>query len=255
MGAFVRERFYHLSQCLRNHASNTTFQFFDPKILLVIDEAQNLGKEEFGTFLSQRIPSEAERRAGAATYMRPILSPLVCGLYMISADVNLFCVIPCGTGLSILDMKWLEDGAPVTKGYKERLGPFTNFQGWESLEQVQHYRDLVRCSLPNDDARNIFDTRVPDESIPELFARLRGRFRPIVSTIERMIMPSNGSIDWRLAIKETEDMLSSTESRYYGKGNIAYDIEQMIRKIDVYITRFGIKCVSAWTPMGNGSAT
>jgi hypothetical protein len=80
-------------------------------------------------------------------------------------------------------MKWLEDSAPVPKGYQEQLGPFTDFQGWESLEQVQHYRDLVRCSLPNADARNIFNTRVPDESIPELFARLRGRFRPIVSAI------------------------------------------------------------------------
>ncbi|KAF8990621.1 hypothetical protein BGZ52_000182, partial [Haplosporangium bisporale] len=117
-------------------------------------------------------------------------------------------------------MKWLEDSAPVTKGYQERLGPFTDFQGWESLEQVQHYRDLVRCSLPNADARNIFNSRVPDESIPELFARLCGRFRPIVSAIERMIMPSNGRIDWRLGIKETEDTLSSTESRHYCKGNI-----------------------------------
>ncbi|KAF9366992.1 hypothetical protein CPB97_006544, partial [Podila verticillata] len=91
MSAFVRERFFHLRQRIQNHASNTTFQFFGPKILLVIDEAQNLGKEEFGTFLSQQIPSEAERRAGAATYMRPILSPLVHGFYLISADENLFC--------------------------------------------------------------------------------------------------------------------------------------------------------------------
>ena len=186
MSAFAREQFSSLRQRLPNLTFNTPSQCFDYKILLVIDEAQNLGKEEFGTFLSQQIPSEAERRAGAASlegYLRPILSPLVHGLYQISADKNLFCVIPCGTGLSVFDMKWLEDSAPVPKGYRERLGPFTDFQGWESLEQVQQYRDLVRCSLPNADARNIFNTRVPDDSIPELFARLRGRFRPIVSAI------------------------------------------------------------------------
>ncbi|KAF9117437.1 hypothetical protein BGW39_002186 [Mortierella sp. 14UC] len=241
MSAFARERFSSLRQRLPNLTFNTPSQCFDYKILLVIDEAQNLGKEEFGTFLSQQIPSEAERRAGAASldgYLRPILSPLVHGLYQISADKNLFCVIPCGTGLSVFDMKWLEDSAPVPKGYRERLGPFTDFQGWESLEKVQQYRDLVRCSLPNTDARNIFDTRVPDDSMPELFARLRGRFRPIVSAIERMIMPSNGRIDWRLAIKETEDTLSSTESKYYGKGNIVFDISRMIRRVHNFESRY-----------------
>ncbi|KAF9336882.1 hypothetical protein BG006_006990 [Podila minutissima] len=241
MSAFACERFSILRQRLLNLTFNTPSQRFGYKILLVIDEAQNLGKEEFGTFLSQQIPSEAERRAGAASldnYMRPILSPLVHGFYKISADKNMFCVIPCGNGLSILDMKWLEDAAPVPKGYQEQLGPFTDFQGWESLEQVQHYRDLVCCSLPNADARNIFNTHVPDESIPELFARLRGRFRPIVSAIERMIMPSNGRIDWRLAIKETEDMLSSTESRYYGKENIVFDISRMIRRAHNFESRY-----------------
>lgn len=44
-------------------------------------------------------------------------------------------------------------------------------------------------------------------------------------------MPSNGRIDWRLAIKETEDAMSSTEARYYGKGNIAFDIPQMIQRV------------------------
>ncbi|KAF9092252.1 hypothetical protein BGX23_004478, partial [Mortierella sp. AD031] len=69
-------------------------------------------------------------------------------------------------------MKWLEDSDPGPKGYTKQLGPFTYLQGWESLEQVQTYRDLVRRSLLNDDARVIFDVRVPDASMAELFARL-----------------------------------------------------------------------------------
>jgi hypothetical protein len=80
-------------------------------------------------------------------------------------------------------MTWLEDSAFVPEGYQEQLAPFTDFQGWESLEQVQNYRELVRRSLPNDEAKIIFDTRVPGRSIAELFARLRGRFRPVVSAI------------------------------------------------------------------------
>ncbi|OAQ23964.1 hypothetical protein K457DRAFT_1836886 [Linnemannia elongata AG-77] len=241
MRTLVREGFSGLRQRLLNLTSNMPFQHSRHKILLVIDEAQNLGKEEFGTFLSQQIPSDAERQAGAASlakYKRPILSPLVHGFYQITGDRNQFCVIPCGTGLSIFDMKWLEDSAPVPKGYQEQLGPFTDFQGWESLKQVQNYRDLVRRTLPNDEARVIFDTRVPDTSVAELFERLRGRFRPIVSAIERMIMPSSGRIDWRLAIKETEDRLSSAESQYYGKGNIAFDISRMIRRVHDFESRY-----------------
>jgi len=51
-------------------------------------------------------------------------------------------------------------------------------------------------------------------------------------------MPSNGRIDWRLAIKETEDTLSLTESRYYGKGNIAFDISRMIRRVHNFESRY-----------------
>ncbi|KAG0197650.1 hypothetical protein BGX28_008858, partial [Mortierella sp. GBA30] len=204
------------------------------KILLVVDEAQNLGKMDFGTFISQQISSESEEQ----DHLRPILSPLVHGFYQIVADHSQFCVVTCGTGLSILDMNWLEDSAPVPKGYKKQLGPFTDFQGWESLEQVQNYLALVRSSLSDEQARGTFDTRVPGEAVSELFARLRGRFRPIVSAIERMIMPSNGRIYWSLAIKETEDMLSSTESQYYGKGNIVFDISRMIRRVHNFESRY-----------------
>ncbi|KAG0257284.1 hypothetical protein BGZ95_005291 [Linnemannia exigua] len=233
MRTLARDRFTDLRQDLLNLTPNIPFQHSRYKILLVIDEAQNLGKHEFGTFLSQQVPSDAERQAGAAAldkYKRPILSPLVHGFYQIAADRNQFCVIPCGTGLSIFYMRWLEDSDSIRKGYQEHLGPFTDFQGWESLEQVQNYRDLVRRALPNDEARAVFDTRVPKTSVAELFARLRGRFRPIVSAIERMIR--NNELNWKLAIEKTELSLTSTDVQYFGKGNIAYDIDRMISRVD-----------------------
>ncbi|KAF9543647.1 hypothetical protein EC957_000579 [Mortierella hygrophila] len=209
MGAFSQERFSSLRQRLLNLTFNTPSERFGYKILLVIDEAQNLSKEKFGIFPSERTPSETGRRAGADlpdVYKRPILSPLVHGLNRISADENHFCVVPCGTDFSALDMNWLEGAAPGPKGYSRMLRPFTDFRGWESLEQVQNYRDLVRRSLPNDKARIIFDT-------------------------QHMMTPNNGGIDWRLATKETEDALSSTESRYCGRGNIVFEISRMIRRV------------------------
>ncbi|KAG0053841.1 hypothetical protein BGZ90_006126, partial [Linnemannia elongata] len=189
---------------------------FDYTILLVIDEAQNLGKQEFGSFPTRQLPPEAEQRAGAASidkYMRPILTPLVHGFYGISADHNQFCVVPCGNDLSVFHTKWCEDPSFI-KGYHTQVAPFTDFQGWESLEQVQHFRDLVCRSLPNSEARNIFNT-------------------------QRMIMPSNGGFDWRQAIKETEDTLSSTESRYYSGGNIVFDVSRMIQTAHNFEWRYG----------------
>lgn len=186
MSIVVGDRFMRLHKRLQQITIHTPSSGFGDKILLVIDEAQNLAKMEFGSFLSQTLPSEAERQPGAAfndNYMRPILSPVVHGLYQITVNRGLYCVVPCGTGLSIFDMKWLEDSPPGPKGYQEALSLFTDFKGWESLEQVQDYRNLVRRSLPHADSRHIFDIRVPDESVPELFERLRGRFRPILSAI------------------------------------------------------------------------
>ncbi|KAI1318391.1 hypothetical protein EDD11_006729 [Mortierella claussenii] len=239
MGAIVQERFSGLRERLLGLTSNTPYSNFSYKILLVVDEAQNLGKEEFGTFISQYKASQIAD-ASQGDYMRLLLSPLIHGFYQTTINENQICVIPCGTGLSIFDMQWLDDSAPVAKGYKEQLGPFTDFVGWESLEQLRNYRDLVRRSLPNQEAMIIFDSRVPDTAMPELFDSLRGRFRPIVSAFERMIKPksNNGGIGWKSAIKETEDMLTSAEPKYQGKGNIVYDIGRMIERVHKFKSRY-----------------
>ncbi|KAF9177895.1 hypothetical protein BGZ51_008187 [Haplosporangium sp. Z 767] len=242
MTAIVHERFSKLRQRLLGLTCNTSSERFDYTILLVVDEAQTLGKIEFGTFLSQQIPIESEGQAGAASpdyYVRSILSPLVHGFYLTAADKNEFCVIPCGTGLSIFEMRWLEDAGSGPKGHAKQLRPFTDFVGWSSLEQVQNYRNLVRRSLPNDKAKIIFDSHVPLVATPELFERLHGRFRPIVFAIERMIMlPDNGNIGWKETIEEADEMLTSTDSQHFVKGNIAYDIARMIRRVHEFPSRY-----------------
>ncbi|KAG0013382.1 hypothetical protein BGZ82_002149 [Podila clonocystis] len=218
MSEIVRNRFWKLQQRLKDGMA------LPPKMLLVIDEAQNLTVEEYGVFDSQILEDSA---TSSDDLSRPILSPLIYGLYLIAHDPNLYSVIPCGTGLSLFDMNWLEDSAPAAKGHGKAR--FTDFRGWESLEQVRDYRNGVRDSLPNHEARTIFDSQVPDASVPMLFATLRGRFRPIVSAIERMVKSDNGEINWELAIKEIVNNLTLPEVGE--KGNICHDIQKMIAKV------------------------
>ncbi|KAF9079203.1 hypothetical protein BGX23_004715, partial [Mortierella sp. AD031] len=180
MRDFVQTRFSKLRQRLLRLAPN---QDMGERILLVIDKAQNLGKDDCGAFISQQRPGESQGQDTSGDIMRPVLSPFVHGLFQSLAARSQFCVIPCGTGLSIHEMDWLQDSAPITKGCEHQLRPFTTFKGWDSLGQVQSYLALVRSSLPDEQARRTFDTRMPDEAVSELFARLRGHFRPIVTAI------------------------------------------------------------------------
>src|SRR5690606_25199235 len=58
MAALVQTRFEDLHRRLSSPPYNTSAQQFGYKVLLVIDEAQNLGKDEFGLFPSQQIRTE-----------------------------------------------------------------------------------------------------------------------------------------------------------------------------------------------------
>ncbi|KAG0053457.1 hypothetical protein BGZ83_001062 [Gryganskiella cystojenkinii] len=229
MSAIVQNRFSKLQQRLKDGAA------LPPKILLVIDEAQNLTMDEFRVFGSQFLEDNA---ASAGKQSLPILSPLIHGLYLIAHDHNMFSVIPCGTGLSLFDMKWLEDSAPAAKGHG--TARFTDFRGWESLEQVREYRNSVRDSLPNLRARTIFDSQVPDAPVPMLFQRLRGRYRPIVSAIERMVKSDSGEINWEMAIEEIVNNLTMPELDV--KGNSAPQMVLCVKKT-----------VCAWPHMGTGN--
>ncbi|KAG0311516.1 hypothetical protein BG000_006624, partial [Podila horticola] len=108
MSEIVKNRFWKLQQRLKDGTA------LPPKMLLVIDEAQNLSVAEYGVFDSEVLEDSADSSDDRS---RPILSPLVHGLYLIANDPNLFSVIPCGTGLSLFDMQWLGDSAPAAKGH------------------------------------------------------------------------------------------------------------------------------------------
>ncbi|KAF9158104.1 hypothetical protein DFQ26_007967, partial [Actinomortierella ambigua] len=235
MEAFVKDRFSRLYSRLQDLDSKSPSKVSWSKVPLVIDEAQTLGTDTWRIYVSHLAPSANTVATSDEKYRRPILSPFVQGLYRVSGDQSRICVVPCGTGLSIYEMEWLAGSAVGPKGDADRLRPFIDFEGWTSLEQVQSYRALVRRSLSTEESKSFFDVCVPEESIPLVFERLRGRYRPCVFAVESMIESGNksedGNIDWREAVMETERRLISTSNRYFWAGNIVCDISRMITRV------------------------
>ncbi|KAF9979547.1 hypothetical protein BGZ65_006394 [Modicella reniformis] len=243
MRTLIRDRFSSLRQCLQRLASGTPFQ--PSKILLVIDEAQILGKDDWGAFVSSQAPQGTIVKPSPdpvnQNHRRPLLSPLVRGFYQVPEETSQICVVPCGTGLSIYQMDWLMGSAPGPKNHEENLKPFRDFDGWDGVEQVRKYRALVRHSLTTEESKAIFDVYVPEASIGFLFERLRGRFRPIVSTIERMVASGHDNernFDWKTAVLDTEKGLISTDNGFFTKGNIAFDIHRMVNRVRVDPSRY-----------------
>ncbi|KAG0250654.1 hypothetical protein DFQ27_009276, partial [Actinomortierella ambigua] len=187
MEAFVQDRFSSLYSRLQDLDSKSPSKVSWSKVPLVIDEAQTLGTDIWGIYVSHLAPL-VTTAASDEKYRRPILSPFVQGLCRMSADQSRICVVPCGTGLSIYEMEWQAGSAVGPKRYADRLGLFSDFEGWTSLEQVQNYRALVRRSLSTEESKSFFDVCVPEESIPLLFERLRGRLAPIVYGIGRSVV-------------------------------------------------------------------
>ncbi|KAG0271536.1 hypothetical protein BGZ96_005772, partial [Linnemannia gamsii] len=53
-----------------------------------------------------------------------------------------------------------------------------------------------------------------------------------------MICAGNGHSDWKKAIQDTEEALISTDRQSHGKGNIPYDIDQMLRQVALHPSRY-----------------
>ncbi|KAF9151259.1 hypothetical protein BGX20_005461, partial [Mortierella sp. AD010] len=71
---------------------------------------------------------------------------------------------------------------------------------------------------------------IPEEAIQELFFRLRGRFRPIISTIEEIITKGCTSY-WKEAIKQRLQSMTSYPEHFPVRGNLCSDIKRMLDKV------------------------
>jgi hypothetical protein len=195
------------------------------KFLLVLDEAQVLGE----------IGSQYHLSRQDSKTPRPILSPILYGLQHISNQASDFCIVPCGTGLSSYDLGWMASSGGATSGdtSEDNNENFAviNFPGWQDKSVLESYIDGLETQIP-EDKRGVLRELLPPEAIDAMFLKLRGRFRPIITTIENII--SKGlPTSWNSKVQEMEKQLSDmpTEERKSMRGNLCCDLDRILKRI------------------------
>ncbi|CAG8482141.1 8995_t:CDS:2, partial [Paraglomus brasilianum] len=125
---------------------------------IILDEAQALEKYNYGDFRSW---ANFQKH-------RSLLSPVIDTLRTTFTSA---CVIPCGTGLSLL---YLEDS--LVSGIAKRgmgISKFTDFGEWENVSHVQNYVSKF--------------VELTGKDYSDLYGYFRGWFCPIVTCVEELI--------------------------------------------------------------------
>ncbi|KAI7826477.1 hypothetical protein BC939DRAFT_111067 [Gamsiella multidivaricata] len=158
------------------------------KLLVVFDEAQTLSDHGREYFVSR-----ADSRD-----LRSILSPSIHGPRNISESERDYCVVTCGTGISADELEVLANSGGIAGSLDQIERRIVDFPGWKTEDQVSVYLNNLGDAMCEDD-RTRLHTIIPEAAVQELFFRLRGRFRPIITTIEDIIAKGCTSY-WREAI-------------------------------------------------------
>ncbi|KAF9344976.1 hypothetical protein BGX34_005164, partial [Mortierella sp. NVP85] len=189
------------------------------KLLVVLDEAQTLSDHGKDCFVSR-----ADSRD-----LRSILSPIIHGLRSISESKRDYCVVTCGTGIGADELEILASSGGVATNLDHIDHRIMDFSGWETKDQVAMYINNLGDAMSEDDGVMLHKL-IPEEAVQELFFKLRGRFRPIITAIEDII--ANGSASyWKEAIERRVQALVSYPGRFPMRGNLCSDIKRMIEKV------------------------
>ncbi|KAF9110171.1 hypothetical protein BGX30_008083, partial [Mortierella sp. GBA39] len=119
-------------------------------------------------------------------------------------------LVTSGTELSIYTLDSARSAGSFVKSPGSDLDAFEymEFPGWTGRESIEAYIAGLRNLLPTEDAKLALDRLLQPEAIEMMTERLVGRFRPVVTAIERII--GDGSPDgWQDAIHLTESRLVS----------------------------------------------
>src|SRR3954447_2603897 len=140
--------------------SEIYMEFDKETFIIVLDEIQVLKTVDKGMFRSRT--NEQEERS--------LLSPIVQEPASSVSDNR--CFIPCGTGLGILSLEEVLNTG-ILKPETDIL-KFTEFGEWQNIDNVKNYISKL-VELTDHDYNYIYDY-------------FRGRFRPIVTCVEEIIM-------------------------------------------------------------------
>ncbi|GJJ77113.1 hypothetical protein EMPS_09472 [Entomortierella parvispora] len=191
------------------------------KVIVILDEAQTLMDEGFGTFSSSD-----------GSCQRTIFSPIVNALEE-SLGVSYgqfdsdFCLVTCGTGLSGDDIDFLHrPSSRVGHGLDKVEARVLQFPSFDLLEDVNRYlQDVCSCLAPDDQER--FWSIFTPQLARELFRMLAGRARPIVTTVEGILAGENPME----AIIKMKNKLTDAVDGTAERGNLVADIRRMFEKL------------------------
>ncbi|KAG0325099.1 hypothetical protein BGZ99_001065 [Dissophora globulifera] len=169
-------------------------------LLLVVDEAQVLSDMGALSFLS----STQIGNPNELVQMRPMLSPILHGFRGVGGRE--LKIIYCGTGLSIRTLGWVHISGGYA--YDEADFQFIEFPGWTDRDSIQSYIDRVKEHLSDNNSKNVVDALIPPEAVDMLHRKLTGRFRPIITAIER-IFSAGHATKWENEINTTEALITS----------------------------------------------
>ncbi|KAF9371407.1 hypothetical protein BGX21_005149, partial [Mortierella sp. AD011] len=113
---------------------------------------------------------------------------------------------------------------------------YIEFPGWTDQASVLSFIERVKNHLLEDESKKAVDTLLTPLVVDMLHARLRGRFRPIVTAIEGIIWSGDPS-KWEDIIDNTEIMLISCKEQER-RGNLIGELIRLESKIAKHPEQF-----------------
>ncbi|KAF9135667.1 hypothetical protein BGX30_011485 [Mortierella sp. GBA39] len=211
----LQERFHQVQDQLSSFISDSPTN----KLLVVLDSAQALSDYGRDFFVSHADPSD----------LKSLLSPFIRGLRSISGSARDYCVVTCGAGIDADELGVLAISGGIAGNLDQIDRRIVDFPCWETEDQVAMYINDLGDAMSKDD-RVRLHTLIPEAAVQELFFKLRGRFRPIIFTIEDIIVEGSTSY-WSEAIKRRLSALVRYPERLPMGGNICSDIKRMLNKV------------------------
>ncbi|KAG0247565.1 hypothetical protein BG011_001294, partial [Mortierella polycephala] len=225
----VQDQFDSVQKHLLSRAPSSSVL---PKFLLVLDESQILGSHP-----PRFLDSDRET-------VRPILAPILhaFGRIVRMLDEDKICVLPCGTGMGSCELKWSggsASGAKLSRAEYEASklsGMVVDFAGWTDVGSISTYLERLGQIL-DDKAKARLACLVPQEAVLRLFRDLRGRFRPIISTIEDII-EADHPLAWKQCIQDRVYRLTAAhiptanDEEELLEGNLCGELRRLFKQVD-----------------------